>query len=118
VEIVQPSFGIRVRQLRLDKGLSQLELAELVGLSSEEQISNIERGKSWVGEQTLALLAEALTVKQGLLFDYSGNEEFIRRGGLKRRAPRKPVVLIVRHKREILIKVPKAKKGRRRRNTS
>lgn len=105
MEIVQPSFGIRVRQLRLDKGLSQLELAELVGLS-EEQIGNIERGKSWVGEQTLALLSEALTVPQKLLFDYSGNEEFVKSGGLKRRAPRKPAPLIVRHKRKILIKVP------------
>jgi transcriptional regulator with XRE-family HTH domain len=109
VEIVQPSFGIRVRQLRQDKGLSQLELAELVGLS-EDQIGNIERGKSWVGEQTLALLVEALTVPQRLLFDYSGNEEFIKRGGLKWRAPRKPAPLIVRHKRKILIKVPRNKR--------
>jgi transcriptional regulator with XRE-family HTH domain len=105
VEMVQPSFGIRVRQLRLDKGQSQLELAEFVGLS-EEQIGNIERGKSWVGEQTLALLAQALSVPQGLLFDYSGNEEFIKKGGLKWRAPRKPATLIVRHKRKVLIKVP------------
>lgn len=112
MEIIQPSFGIRVRQLRLDKGLSQLELAELVGLS-EEQIGNIERGKSWVGEQTLALLSEALMVRQGLLFDYSGNEEFIKTGGLKRRAPRKPSPLIVRHKRKIQIKVPKAQRRRR-----
>jgi transcriptional regulator with XRE-family HTH domain len=106
VEIVQPSFGIRIRQLRQEKGLSQLELAELVGLS-EDQISKIERGKSWVGELTLALLAKALTVPQKLLFDYSGNEEFIRKGGLKWRAPRKRATLIVRHKRKILVKVPR-----------
>ena len=102
MEIVQPSFGTRVRQLRRDSGLSQLELAERVDLS-EDQISKIERGKSWVGEQTLALLAEALSVPQGLLFDYSGNEQFIKNGGLKWRAPRKPATLIVRHKRKILI---------------
>jgi transcriptional regulator with XRE-family HTH domain len=117
VEIVQPSFGIRIRHLRLDKGFSQLELADLLGLS-EEQIGNIERGKSWVGEQTLALLSEALTVPQGLLFDYSGNEEFIKRGGLKQRAPRKPALLIVRHKRKILVKAPKTQKRRRRDNPS
>lgn len=109
MEIVQPSFGIRVRQLRLDKGLNQLELAELVGLS-EDQISKIERGKSWVGEQTLALLAHALSVPQGLLFDYSGNEEFIKKGGLRWRAPRRPATLIVRHRRKVLIKVPRKKR--------
>jgi transcriptional regulator with XRE-family HTH domain len=86
VEIVQPNFGVRIRKLRLDKlrldkGLSQLELAELVDLS-EDQISNIERGKSWVGEQTLSLLSATLSVPPRSLFEYYENEEFIKRGGL------------------------------------
>jgi len=112
VEIVQPKFGIRIRKLRLDKGLSQLQLAELADLS-EDQISNIERGKSWVGEQTLSLLAAALSVSQQGLFDFSDNEEFLKQGGLKVRAPRKSPTLIVRHKRNVLISVPEMKRSPR-----
>jgi transcriptional regulator with XRE-family HTH domain len=80
----------------------------LVGLS-EDQISNIERGRSWVGEQTLALLAKALEVTHSSLFDYTGNEEFVRSGGLKVRAPRRPATLIVRNKRKVLVTIPKQK---------
>ena len=109
MEIVQPNFGIRIRQLRLGKGLSQQDLADLVGLS-EDQISNIERGKSWVGEQTLALLATALEVSQVSLFDYTGNEAFLKGGGLKVRAPRRPATLIVRSKRKVLVTIPDKKR--------
>lgn len=108
MEIVQPKFGVRIRKLRLDRGLSQFELSELVGLS-EDQISNIERGKSWVGEQTLSLLSVALAVPQKSLFDYSENEEFLKCGGLKVRAPRKSPTLIVRRKQNVIIRVPKTK---------
>lgn len=105
MEIVQPKFGIRLRKLLLDKGLSQLQLAELVDLS-EDQISNIERGKSWEAERTLSLLAAAFSVLQQSLFDYSENEEFLKQGGLKVRAPRKSTTLIVRHRRHVLIPKP------------
>jgi len=93
----------------LDKGLSQLDLADLVGLS-EDQISNIERGKSWVGELTLALLAKMLEVSQSSLFDYTGNEEFLKSGGFKLRAPHKSATLIVRHKRQVLVRIPEKKR--------
>lgn len=107
--MAQPNFGVRIKQLRLGKGLNQLDLADLAGLS-EDQISNIERGKSWVGEQTLALLANALEVPQSSLFDYTGNEEFLKDGGLKLRAPRKPATLIVRHKQNVLVSVPQKRR--------
>jgi transcriptional regulator with XRE-family HTH domain len=105
VEAVQPQFGVRVRKLRLDRGLSQLALAELVGLT-EDQISKVERGKSWVGELTLSLLAMALNVPQSSLFDYSENEEFLKSGGLRVRAPRKPATLIVRKGKHVLVVIP------------
>lgn len=98
MDLIQPNFGIRVRKLRLDRGLSQSELAEMVELS-EDQVSNIERGKSWVGEQTLALLSIALSVPQRSFFDYSENETFVMRGGLTARAPRKKPRFIVRRAR-------------------
>jgi len=102
VDIVQPNFGVRIRKLRLDRGLSQSQLADLIGLS-EDQISNIERGKSWVGEQTLALLAAALQVKQSSLFDYTANDKFLRSGGLKARASRRPPSLVVRRKKVSIV---------------
>jgi transcriptional regulator with XRE-family HTH domain len=74
VDIVQPNFGVRIRKLRLDRGLSQSQLADLIGLS-EDQISNIERGKSWVGEQTLALLAAALQVKTVFIVRLHGERQ-------------------------------------------
>ncbi|GGA67347.1 hypothetical protein GCM10011507_18580 [Edaphobacter acidisoli] len=89
--------------------MSQFDLAEEVGLS-EGQINNIERGKSWVGELTFALLAKALHVSQPALTDYRENEAFIKSGGLKRRAPRKPAKLIVRNRRQTLVSIPAKKR--------
>jgi transcriptional regulator with XRE-family HTH domain len=88
VENVQPHFGVRLRMLRLRRGLSQFDLSELAEVS-EEQLSKIERGKSWTGEVTCALLARALAVPLVSLFDFSENEAFIEAGGLKRRLPRR-----------------------------
>jgi transcriptional regulator with XRE-family HTH domain len=107
--MVQPNFGIRIRQLRLAKGLSQRDLADQVGLS-EDQISNIERGRSWVGEPTFVLLAEALDVVKLSLLDYTGNDAFITDGGLKARAQRKRSKLIVRNKRNVQVTISKKRK--------
>jgi transcriptional regulator with XRE-family HTH domain len=88
VEPVQPNFGIRIKKLRFDKDMSQQDLADLCELSVE-QISNIERGKSWTGEVSLALLANAFKVAQKALLDYTENDAFIRASGLRWRASRK-----------------------------
>jgi transcriptional regulator with XRE-family HTH domain len=95
--------------LRLERGLSQFELAELVELS-EAQISNIERGKSWTGELSFALLAETLRVAQQSLFDYSQNDAFTQSGGLNRRVARKPTKLIVTRKRKVFVRISKGKR--------
>lgn len=109
MDVVQPQFGVRIKKLRLDRGLSQLGLADLVGLS-EDQISKVERGKSWVGELTLGLLAKALEVPQSSLFDYSENAEFLRNGGRRARAPRRVAKLIVRNRKRVLVSIPKKPK--------
>jgi transcriptional regulator with XRE-family HTH domain len=109
VENVQPNFGIRIRKLRLDRGLSQRKLAELVGIS-EEQISNIERGKSWTGELSFGLLAKALGITQHALTDYRENGAFLKAGGLSRRAPREPAMLVVRRKRKVLVQIPRKRR--------
>lgn len=95
--------------LRLRKGMSQWELAELCGLS-DDQIGKIERGKSWTGEMSLALLAQSLGVPQQSLFDYSENSAFVKSGGVRQRAPRKSSHLIVTRNKRVLIRAPREKK--------
>ena len=104
IEPVQPNFGIRIKKLRFDSNLSQQELAELCELSVD-QIANIERGKSFAGEITIAMLANAFKVSQQALFDYSENEAFVKSGGMKWRASRKPSALRVTN-RKVHIKIP------------
>lgn len=105
MEQVQPNFGIRIKKLRFDKDMSQEELADLCELSVD-QISNIERGKSWTGELSVALLANAFNVSQKALFDFTENEAFVRAGGLKWRASRKNK-LRVRGRETRLVNSPK-----------
>jgi transcriptional regulator with XRE-family HTH domain len=95
---VQPNFGIRIKKLRFDSNLSQQELAELCELSVD-QIANIERGKNFAGEITIAMLADAFEVSQQALFDYSENEAFVKCGGMKWRASRKPGALLLRKRK-------------------
>lgn len=60
-------FGLVVRQLRLDKGLSQEGLADLCGLH-RTYIGTIERGEKNVTIETANKLAKALGVKLSHLF--------------------------------------------------
>lgn len=61
-------FGKRVRELRLLKGLSQEDLAELSDLD-RTYISSLERGKRNVGLKNVAAIATALGVSLTQLFD-------------------------------------------------
>lgn len=108
MEPVQPNFGVRIKKLRFDRDMTQQDLADLCELSLE-QISNIERGKSWTGEVSLALLADAFQVQQQALLDYRENEAFLRNGGSTWRASRKKTTLIVRHG-NVEIATPKKKR--------
>jgi transcriptional regulator with XRE-family HTH domain len=58
-EGLSEELGARVRELRRRKGLRQTGLAELIGCSNE-QISNIEKGKHAPGVWTIAAIALAL----------------------------------------------------------
>src|ERR1700704_2259715 len=56
-----PRFGVRLRQLRSEKGLSQRELAGLVGIDFT-YLSKVENGHGdSPGEATIRRLAEALS---------------------------------------------------------
>jgi len=67
-------FGERIRQLRTSKGLTQEELAEAVGVSTDF-ISLIERGERAPSFENLERLAEALGVNVAELFDFQEGGE-------------------------------------------
>jgi transcriptional regulator with XRE-family HTH domain len=61
-------FGKRLRELRMERGLSQEQLADLAGLH-RNYIGNIERGEQGIGIDNVMLLARTLKVKPAVLFD-------------------------------------------------
>ncbi len=63
----RPSLGERVRQLRINQGLTQTDLAG--ERFSKEYVSQIERGKTRPTEETVAWLAERLNVDAGFLLN-------------------------------------------------
>jgi transcriptional regulator with XRE-family HTH domain len=66
---LKQQFGARVRSLRRRKGLTQTRLADLIG-KSLDTVSNIERGVSSTGIETMAYIAVALGVDLAELFDW------------------------------------------------
>lgn len=68
--IKQITGGERIRRLREARGLSQGQLAEIVG-RSRQRISAIERSETLPGDPILADLAEALGCSVHLLIGSS-----------------------------------------------
>lgn len=66
-------FGLRLRQIRAQRGYSQDKLAELTGLSTDG-ISNLERGLSLPGLDTVETLRAALDLPIWELLDYMGRD--------------------------------------------
>lgn len=58
-----PEFGPVLRRLRLERGLSQEELAERAGMASHAHISRLESGRKQPTVEMLFRLAEALEVE-------------------------------------------------------
>ena len=67
-------FGTRLRQVRLQKGLTQEELAAQSGLEFS-QIGRIERGVINTSLSTVFVLAKTLQVDVQELFDFSGSTQ-------------------------------------------
>ena len=55
-------LGVKLKQYRTIKGLSQAKLAEILNISPNF-ISDMETGKRWLSSGTLVNLAEALDVE-------------------------------------------------------
>jgi transcriptional regulator with XRE-family HTH domain len=66
-----PKLGSRIRELRLARRLSQVELAHLTGIS-QGTLSGIEKGKKGPSWGTFDKLAVALDVRPATLLDFDG----------------------------------------------
>lgn len=65
---IAKAFGARVREVRLDQGLTQERLAEAAGMHPTF-ISNVERGYRVPSIATLVRLAEGLHVRPCVLLE-------------------------------------------------
>ncbi len=68
LESYQKKFGNNLKQLRKEKGLSQLDLASMCNLE-KTAISRIENGRTNVTLKTGVILAEALAIELKNLFN-------------------------------------------------
>ena len=64
---VYPSFGAAMRRLRVERGLSQEELAEKMDMTSNAHISRLENGKKLPSLEMVFRLADALDIKASKL---------------------------------------------------
>lgn len=65
---VQRAWGLRIKALRRQKGLTQEELAAAIGVSTD-MVGSIEQGRAWTTFGNLLALASALGVGVGQLFE-------------------------------------------------
>ena len=63
------NFGLKVKFIRIKKGISQANLAELLGVN-DYYISNIECGKRNITLGTINKIANALDIDVSKLFDF------------------------------------------------
>ena len=68
---VEADVGLRVRQLRLERGMSQETLGAVAGLD-RTYVSGLERGKRNPSLRTLARIAEGLGVTPAELLRRAG----------------------------------------------
>ena len=68
-------FGERVRQRRLDLGLTQLDLARECGYKDVTTISKIEKGERDIPRKKVVILAEVLRVPPSYLMGWSKTNE-------------------------------------------
>ncbi len=72
--------GERIKQRRIELGLSQEELAVRCGFSHKTSISKIESGKQNLTQSKIAIIADALETTPGFIMgwdDEDRNNEFV-----------------------------------------
>ncbi len=66
---ISKKLGLRIKELRENRGFTQLKLAELLDMEASN-LSKIERGVQIPKEESLLKLTKALNVTTKDLFDY------------------------------------------------
>ena len=69
------NFNDNVKRLRLEKGITQDELAKRVGYSDRSAIAKLEAGAFDIPYSKIILIAEALNVDPVDLFGFDNEEE-------------------------------------------
>ena len=64
---LKKDFGQRIKELRINKGITQYQLAEIVGIDPKH-MSHIETGRSFPKADLIEKFAEALDIEYTLLF--------------------------------------------------
>ncbi len=68
-------MGEKIRQSRIQKGYSQVELAEMLGLKSRSSINKIEMGERDISKKHIEKLAEILGVTPVYLMGWENKQE-------------------------------------------
>lgn len=64
---IKKDFGLRIKELRNKKGITQYQLAEMVGIDPKH-MSHIETGRSFPKADLIEKFADALGIEYTLLF--------------------------------------------------
>lgn len=70
MEDIKKQLGLRIKELRLSKSLTQEALAEKINISAKS-LSQIELGNNFVSAETLNDLCNALNITPRNLFDFN-----------------------------------------------
>ena len=68
------SMGETIKKLRVERGMTQEELASAVGYSHKSSINKIEQGKADISQPKIVAIARALGVTPDYLFFGEGGE--------------------------------------------
>ncbi len=66
---IKKLLGRRIKEIRMNKGLTQEKLAELIGVG-ERNLSKIECGNNFVTSETLSKILSALNIEPFELFNF------------------------------------------------
>jgi len=67
-QLIDKQIGIKIRQIRKSWGISQIELAERIGISFQ-QVQKYEKGSTRISASRLMQISEALNVKITVFFE-------------------------------------------------
>ena len=70
-------FGYKVRQKRLELGMSQLELAQKIGYKDKSSVAKIESGDRDLPRSKIVEIASALSVTPQYLLDWEDRSDFL-----------------------------------------